>query len=89
MATLKCSSTLLARLTAIPTPPGIATGTATPARFMVVMQDCDAGSEEKWSLLYRHFTISIIANRTNWKLNLVFMKATILNTKWADSNPQE
>lgn len=43
--------------------------------------DCDAGSEETLSFLYRYFTIIIVANRNPGKPNLVFMKATLLHTK--------
>ena len=50
--------------------------------------DCDARSEETQSFLYRHFTISIVANGTPGKPNLVFMKATLLHTKGEDNNPR-
>jgi hypothetical protein len=50
--------------------------------------DCNAGPEETRSFLYRHFTISIVANRTPGKPNLVFMKATLLHTKGEDNNPR-
>jgi len=50
--------------------------------------DCDAGPEETRSFLYRHFTISIVANPTPGKPNLVFMKATLLHTKGEDNNPR-
>jgi hypothetical protein len=50
--------------------------------------DYDAGPEETRSFLYRHFTISIVANRTPGKPNLVFMKATLLHTKGEDKNPR-
>ncbi len=50
--------------------------------------DCDAGPEETRSFLYRHFTISIVANQTPGKPNLVFMKATLLHTKGEDNNPR-
>ena len=48
--------------------------------------DCDAGPEATRSFLYRHFTISIVANQTPGKPNLVFMKATLLHTKGEDNN---
>jgi len=57
-------------------------------------EDCDtdddikAGPEETRSFLYRHFTISIVANQTPRKPNLVFMKATLLHTKGEDNNPR-
>lgn len=57
-------------------------------------EDCDtdddynAGPKEIRSFLYRHFTISIVANRTPRKPNLVFMKATLLYTKGEDNNPR-
>ena len=50
--------------------------------------DCDAGPEKTQSFLYRHFTISIVANQTPGKPNLVFMKATLLHIKGEDNNPQ-
>ena len=50
--------------------------------------DCDAGPEETRSFLYRHFTIIIVANGTPGKPNLVFMKATLLQTKGEDNNPR-
>lgn len=50
--------------------------------------DCDVGSEETRSFLYRHFTISIVANQTPGKPNLVFIKATLLYTKGEDNNPR-
>ena len=50
--------------------------------------DCDAGPEETRSFLYRHFTITIVANETPGKPNLVFMKATLLHTKGEDNNPR-
>ena len=50
--------------------------------------DCNAGPEVTRSFLYRHFTISIVANRTAGKPNLVFMKATLLHTKGEDNNPR-
>ncbi len=50
--------------------------------------DCHAGLEETRSFLYRHFTISIVANPIAEKPNLVFMKATLLHTKGEDNNPR-
>ena len=50
--------------------------------------DCYAGLEETRSFLYRHFTISIIANQIAEKPNLVFMKAILLHTKGEDNNPR-
>ena len=50
--------------------------------------DCDAGPEETRSFLYRHFTITLVANETLGKPNLVFMKATLLHTKGEDNNPR-
>lgn len=50
--------------------------------------DSDAGSEKTRSFLYRHFTISIVANQTPGKPNLIFMKATLLHTKGEDNNPR-
>jgi len=50
--------------------------------------DCNAGLEETRSFLYRHFTISIVANQTTKKPNLVFMKTTLLHTKGEDNNPR-
>lgn len=50
--------------------------------------NCDAGPEETRFFLYRYFTITIIANRTPGKLNLVFIKATLLHTKGEDNNPR-
>ncbi len=50
--------------------------------------DFDAGPEETRSFLYHHFTISIVANPTLGKPNLVFMKATLLHTKGEDNNPR-
>ena len=50
--------------------------------------DCDAGPEETRTFLYRHFTITIVANETPGKPNLVFMKATLLHTKGEDNNPR-
>ena len=46
----------------------------------------DAGPEETRSFLYRHFTISRVANETPGKPNLVFMKATLLHTKGEDNH---
>ncbi|SLM37821.1 Protein of unknown function DUF3435 [Lasallia pustulata] len=48
--------------------------------------DCGAGPEATRSFLYRHFAISIVANQTPGKPNLVFMKATLLQTKGEDNN---
>ena len=48
----------------------------------------NAGPKETQLFLYRHFTISIVANPTPGKPNLVFMKATLLHTKGEDNNPQ-
>ncbi|KAA6408390.1 MAG: hypothetical protein FRX48_08132 [Lasallia pustulata] len=48
--------------------------------------DCDAGPEATRSFLHSHFTISIVANQTPGKPNLVFMKATLLHTKGEDNN---
>ncbi len=50
--------------------------------------DCNTGPEETRSFLYRHYTISIIANPTPGKPNLVFMKATLLHTKGEDNHPR-
>ena len=50
--------------------------------------DYNAGPEETRSFLYRHFTISIVANPTARKPNPVFMKATLLYTKGEDNNPR-
>ena len=50
--------------------------------------DCDGGPEETRTFLYRHFTITIVANETPRKLDLVFMKATVLQTKGEDNNPR-
>jgi len=50
--------------------------------------DCYAGLEETRSFLYRHFSISIIANQIAKKPNLVFMKAILLHTKGEDNNPR-
>ena len=41
----------------------------------------DARPEATRSFLYRHFTISIVANQTPEKTNLVFMKATLLHQR--------
>ncbi len=50
--------------------------------------DCDIGPEETRLFLYRHFTISIVANQIPGKPNLVFIKATLLYTKGEDNNPR-
>ena len=48
--------------------------------------DYDARDEETGSFLYRYFTIFIAPNRIAGKLNLIFIKATLLYTKGEDSN---
>ena len=50
--------------------------------------DCNSGHEITRSFLYGHFTISIVANPTPGKPNLVFMKATLLHTEGEDNNPR-
>ncbi|MCJ1251465.1 hypothetical protein MMC30_008698 [Trapelia coarctata] len=57
-------------------------------------KDCDtdndynAGPEKTRLFLYRHFIISIVANPTPEKLNLVFVKAILLHTKGKKNNPR-
>jgi len=48
----------------------------------------DAGPEETRAFLYRHFTISIVANEIPGKPNLVFMNATLLHTKGDGNHPR-
>lgn len=48
--------------------------------------NCDAGSEKTQSFLYQHFIISIIPNLITGKVNMVFMKVTLLHTKGEDNN---
>ena len=50
--------------------------------------NCDAELEETRTFLYRHFTITIVANKTPGKPNLVFIKATLLHTKGENNNPR-
>lgn len=50
--------------------------------------DCGAGPEKTRAFLYRHFTIAIVPNETPGKPNMVFMKATLLQTKGEDNNPR-
>lgn len=50
--------------------------------------ECNAGQEETRTFLYRHITISIVANEFPGKPNLVFMKATLLHTKGEDNHPR-
>jgi len=50
--------------------------------------DCNIGPKETRSFLYRHLTIMIIANPTMGKLNLIFMKVTLLHIKGEDNKPR-
>lgn len=50
--------------------------------------ECDTGPEETRSFLYRHITISIVANETPGEPNLVFLKATLLHTKGENNHPR-
>lgn len=51
-----------------------------------INDDCNAELEETRTFLYRHFSISIVANSIARKPNLVFIKATLLHTKEEDHN---
>lgn len=53
-----------------------------------INNDCNIELEETRSFLYCYFIINIVVNRVIKKLNLIFMKTTLLYIKEEDNNSQ-